>query len=365
MKKVMLIGNSEIVIYNFRLEFIETLIKQGYEVYLAFPYGTRADELIKMGCRYYDISIDRHGKNVLKDLKLLNQYHKLIKKILPDIVFTFTIKPTIYGAIACRQCHIPCIPTITGLGSSLNNGVLLSKLISKLYRFSLKKVPLIFFQNKENQKYFWRQNIWRGNSQRVMGSGVNLEKFPLYDFPPISPKIHFLFIGRIMREKGINELLDAIKILRSRYSNIELHLCGFLEEDYANQIQKMERDGMLIYHGMVDDIRYLIKQAHCIVLPSYHEGMSNALLEAASCGRPLIASDVSGCKEIIIESENGFLVSPADSISLKKAMEKFILLDYGSMKAMGINSRHFVEKHFDRKDIVSAYMKQIKLLTEE
>lgn len=361
----MLIGNSDIVIYNFRFEFIKELINKNYDVYILLPYGKRVDELIDMGCHFIDISLDRHGKNIFKDLGLFNKFYFIIKKILPDVIFTYTIKPNIYGCAAAGINKIPCIPTITGLGSSLKNNKLMALFISNLYKAAFRKVPIVFFQNKENRDFFYNQGIWKKKSQLVMGSGVNLDKYFFLEYPKPSESIKFLFIGRIMREKGINEYLEMIENISKKYKNIEFHLCGFLEEDYEEKISAKNALHEIIYHGMVDDVRYLLKEIHCVVLPSYHEGMSNALLEAASCGRPLIASDIPGCKEIITENENGFLVQPRNTKSLTTKIEQFILLDYDSKRIMGGKSRKIVEKEFDRKNIIKSYINQINLLTED
>lgn len=361
MKKIMLIGNSDIVLYNFRYEFIEELINQNYEVYILSPYGKRIEELIDLGCHFINITLDRHSKSICKDLLLLKQYNYQIKKILPDIIFTYTIKPTIYGSLAGKKNKVLCIPTITGLGSSLKNDMFLSNLVLSLYKLSLNKVPVVFFQNIENRDFFYDKGIWKKNSILVNGSGVNLSKYKLLDYPSEAEPIKFLFVGRIMREKGINEYLDMVQIIHKKYQEVQFHICGFLEENYREKINNKS----IIYHGMVDDIRYLLMQVHCVVLPSYHEGMSNALLEAASCGRPLIASDIPGCKEIISENSNGLLVKVADVESLVNKIEKFILLAYDEKCEWGKNSRLLVEKNFDRRFIINTYLEQINLLMED
>lgn len=360
MKKVMLIGNSDIVIYNFRFEFIEELIKNNFDVYILLPYGRQVDKMIRIGCHFVDIPIDRHGKSIGKDLILFNKYYANIKRISPDIILTYTIKPTIYGSIAGGMNNAICIPTITGIGSSLGNNFFLTKFITLLYKISFRKVPVIFFQNKENRDFFNNHGIWKKKSLIVMGSGVNLDKFCFLDYPKETEPIRFLFSGRIMKEKGINEYLEMANILSKKYPDIQFHVCGFFEENYKEQLNNIN----IIYHGMVDDIRQLLMQIHCVVLPSYHEGMSNALLEAASCGRPLIASNIPGCREIISENSNGLLVKAANVKSLVDMVEKFILLTYDEKCKWGKNSRILVEKKFNRRFIIDAYLEQINLLME-
>src|SRR5699024_2662068 len=286
--------NHDVVIYNFRLEIVEKLLEEQFEVYVSSPYGERIDDLIEVGCDYIYTSVSRHGTNIIEDFNLLLHYRKVMKEVQTDIVLTFTIKPNIYGGMACRSLNIPYIANITGLGTAVENGGLMQKITVMLYKVAFKKIKCVFFQNKENQQFFIDRKIALGKHQLLPGSGVNLERFPLLEYPN-DEVVKFVFISRIMKEKGIDYYLEAAKYIKEKYPNTEFHICGFTEEDYEDILKDYEDKGIIIYHGMVRDIREVLRFTHCTVHPTYYpEGMSNVLLESAASGRPVITTDRSG-----------------------------------------------------------------------
>lgn len=358
-KKIMFLVNHEVVIYNFRKELVEELLEKGYEVIISSPDGEKIEILKKMGCKHYPILINRHSKNPFTELKLVAHYIKLFKDVKPDIILTYTIKPNIYGGIAATICDVPYIANITGLGSAVEKKGVLQAITTTLYKFSFRKIKRIFFQNEENLVFFLNKGFPIEKTTLLPGSGVNLKHFEKMDFPP-NKTIEFVFISRIMKEKGIEHYLEAAQHIKGKYPNTLFHICGFCEEDYIERLNKLHNENVIIYHGMVDDIREILKNVHCTVHPTYYpEGMSNALLESAATGRALISTDRSGCREIIDNYENGYLIKQKDSQALIEALERFIELPYEQMKRMGIKSRKKVEDYFDREIVVKEYVKEI------
>lgn len=359
MKKVLILVNHDIVIYNFRLEIVQRLLSEGYEVHISSPYGERIDDLIELGCHYVEAEIARHGTNLIEEAKLFIYYRKILKNIKPDVILSFTIKPNIYGGIAARLAGIPYIANITGLGSAVENEGLLQKISVMLYKVAFKKVSCVFFQNEENQQFFIDNNIAIEKHKLIPGSGVNLEQFQVLEYPP-EETTEFVFISRIMKEKGIEQYLEAAKYIRGKYPNTKFHICGFCEEDYEDKLAKLQKNGIIIYHGMLRDVRKVIKKTHCTIHPTYYpEGMSNVLLESAACGRPLITTNRSGCREVVDHGKNGYLVEPKNTQELIEKIEVFLMLDYNDKRKMGITGREKVKKEFNREIVIDAYIEQI------
>lgn len=359
-KKILFLVNHDVVIYNFRKEIVKRLISDGHTVVVSSPYGERIDDLIEMGCDYQEIKINRHGTNAVNDLKIIRSYLDLLRQERPDYVFTFTIKPNIYGGIACSILNIPFASNITGLGSAVENPGLLQKITTMLYKKSFKKVKTVFFQNEENMSFFKDKGIAIDKHKLLPGSGVNLKEFSYHEIND-SPSTKFIFISRIMKEKGILQYLEAAQYIKSRYQNVEFHICGFCEEDFENMLIELEEKNIIVYHGMLKDVREIIRNTHCTVHPTYYpEGLSNVLLESAAMGRPLIATDRSGCREVINNNENGFLIKSKDTHDLIEKIELFLALDLNRRKEMGEKSRKLVEDKFDRQIVIEEYMKLIK-----
>lgn len=358
MSKILLLANHDIVIYNFRLELIEKLISDGHTVVVSSPYGERIDELVGLGCVFCETKVDRHGINPLKELKLISQYKKLIKQENPDYVFTYTIKPNIYGSIACRKLKVPCVVNITGLGNAVEKKGFMQKMCVFLYKYALKKVKKVFFQNVENMQFFTDNKIAIGKHELLPGSGVNLQRFTAKPYPT-SQDIHFAFIARIMKEKGIEEYLEMAKIIKQKYPNVVFHVCGFCEQNYEQELAKLNEEGIVNYHGMIKDVCCFLDEIHCVILPSYHEGMSNTLLESAASARPIIASDCAGCRETVDNGVSGYLVNVKDVDDLVASVEKFISLTNEERIKMGLAGRVKVEKEFDRRIVVEKYVEMI------
>jgi len=361
---VAILSNDHIWTYNLRKEVIQAILRQGHKVLLLMPYGEKVADLCDIGCNFIDVSYERHGTNVIKEIKLLYLYRKHLKKIKPDVVLSYTIKPNIYGGIVCRNLKIPFIPNITGLGTAIENGGIIQNITLILYKYALKKAKIVFFQNSENRDFMLKKHIVKDNYALLTGSGVNLNHYQVLDYPP-QDHIEFAFISRIMKEKGIDQYLDAAKYIRKKYPNTKFHVCGFCEQEYDQILKKLNDDGIIIYHGMVRDVRTILQSVHCTIHPTYYpEGLSNVLLESCACGRPIITTDRSGCREVIEDGVNGFVCKQKDSEDLIKQIEKFIALPYEKKKEMGIAGRAKVEKEFDRQLVVNAYIKEIKKISE-
>src|SRR5699024_9352930 len=359
MKKVLILVNHDVVIYNFRLELVEELIEENHEVYISSPYGERIDDLINLGCHYIETPISRRGTNIVEDYKLFMYYRSILKNIRPDVVLTFTIKPNIYGGMACRIMKVPYIANITGLGTAVENGGIMQRITTFLYKIAFKNITCVFFQNEANKQFFIDKNIAIGKHELLPGSGVNLERFPLLEYPS-DEVIRFVFISRIMKEKGIDQYLEAAKTIKAKYPNTEFHVCGFCEEDYEEVLNQYEKQGIIIYHGMVRNIVEVLEKMHCTIHPTYYpEGMSNVLLESAACGKPLITTNRSGCREIVDEGVTGLLNKEKNTNTIVKSIEKFILNTNENRKKMGIKSREKVANEFSRELVVEKYRKQI------
>ena len=362
MSKVLFLVNHDVAIYNLRLEIIERLLEEGHTVVVSSPYGERIEDLKVLGCEYHEIEILRHNINPFKEIKLLSIYKALLCKAKPDIVFSYTIKPNIYGAMACKKQKIPCVANITGLGTALENKGIIQKILILLCRTALKNVQRIFFQNKENMQFFMEHNIAVGKQDLLPGSGVNLKRFIPLEYPE-KQKTVFLFIARIMKEKGIDQYLEAAESIKIKYPDTEFHVCGFCEQEYKGRLEVLNTKGIVIYHGMVRDIKTILEFTHCTIHPTYYpEGISNVLLESCACARPIITTDRSGCREVVEDGVNGFVVKQKDSKDLIRVIEKFLALSWEEKRTMGLAGRKKVEKEFDRNIVVEKYMEEIKKL---
>ena len=358
--RILIIANSDIGLYRFRRELIEELIRSKNEVYIAAPEGEYHNDIATLGCKYMLTPLERRGMNPVKDLGLFLRYYRLFKMIRPDYVLTYTIKPNIYGGIVCRLCRIPYAINITGLGTAFQKSGMIRSLVIHMYKTAGKRAHTIFFENKGNYEVFLQERLVRNEQAYVLnGAGVNLD---YYRYLPYSENgvIHFLFVGRIMKEKGVEELFKAAKRIKEIYGNkVIFDIVGFFEEAYKEIIEQMNQKGIIHFWGYQQDIRPFYEKASCLVLPSYHEGMSNVLLEAGASGRALITSNIHGCMEAVEDGKNGYLCEVKDADSLFAAMDKFIKLNEEERCKMGKESRKRMELMFDKKKVVSQTIEKI------
>lgn len=358
--KILILANNDVGLYKFRKELIKSFIEQKHEVYISLPYGEFVNELQNMGCVFLRTDFQRRGMNPLCDFKLLCTYYKLIRETKPNVVLTYTIKPNIYGGMICRIKRIPYIVNITGLGTAIENKGLMSKVLLVLYKISLRKAKCVYFQNEKNKNFFLNEKICCGNIKLIPGSGVNLQEFPFEEYPCKEEKVKLLFIGRIMRSKGIEEFLDCAEKISKENKDVEFGIIGDYEDrKYEEYIQQLAGKSAVVYYGKQEDVRPFIKRSHATVLPSYHEGMSNVLLETAAMGRPVLTTNISGCMETFDEGISGYGCESKDAKALVQIVRKFLELPHEEKIKMGLKGREKVEKEFDRNIIVSAYINEI------
>lgn len=361
MRKILILANNDIGLHKFRKELIEELLKDN-EVFISLPNGEFVKNLVSLGCQFIDTNISRRGTNPITDFKLMVQYKKILNRVKPDVVLTYTIKPNVYGGMMCRLTNTPYIANITGLGTAVENGGLLQSITVFLYKVALKKAACVFFQNKENAKFINSKGIIKGKQKIIPGSGVNLNHYEILEYPK-DEIINFLFISRVMKQKGIDQYLDAAKHIRKKYPNTQFHILGFCEESYEEKLKAVNEEGIIQYHGMQRDVREFHKISHCTIHPTYYpEGMSNVLLESAASGRPIITTNRSGCREIVDDGINGYVVEQQNSQDIIEKIENFLELSYDQKKEMGLVGRAKVEREFDRQIVVDAYVEEIKLL---
>lgn len=349
--KIMILTNSSNGLWGFRQELIEELLKKN-EVVAVMPYDGFVEELNELGCRTIELGIDRRGLNPIKDMKFFLDCLKIIQREKPKLVITYTIKPNVYGGLVCRLKKIPYAVNITGLGTAFEEEGLLKKIAIAMNKVGCKKAKVVFFENEENRQFFVKEQIVKeSQTYRLNGAGINLERFGILPYPK-GDTIKFLFMGRVMAEKGIDELFIAMQKLVSDGIKCELDVLGRYEENYKEQIHKYAEEGWLHYYGYQEDVRPFIEKCHCFVLPSWHEGMANTNLESAASGRPIITSNIHGCMEAVIENKSGFLVEKMNAEELYMAMKKFACLPYEERLKMGVLARKHMENVFDKKIVV-------------
>ena len=361
MSKILILANHYNTLRIFRRELIKKLAELGNEVLISIPPAEKQeiDTLESYGSKVIITDMERRGMNPVKDISLLNRYKKLLREVNPDKVITYTIKPNIYGSIACKSLKIPHYCNVTGLGSAfMADGGLMRKLVSMMYKCSMNKAEKIFFENVGNRDTLVNENIVRAEQTVVMaGAGVNLDEFAFCEYPEDDGSVHFLNVGRIMREKGMDELFYAIRKIKKEYPNTTFDFIGWYEDNYKETVEKMQSENLIAFHGFQSDVTPFIKKANCIVHPSYHEGMSNTLLESCSMGRPIITSNIHGCLEAVEDGKNGFLCNVKDGEDLYCKIKQFIELPYEKRREMGRYARKFVEMNFDQNDVVDKTVK--------
>ena len=359
--QILILANHSGGLYDFRKDLIAEL-KTHASVAVAVPHNDRWDELNGLADRVIELPVDRRGMNPLHDGKLFRQYRAILKEIQPDLVLTYTIKPNIYGGLACRMAHIPYAVNITGLGSAIENGGWLKKFVLALYRPALKGAKVVFFENAGNRDTLVATGVVpKGRDVVLHGAGVNLEDYPCQPYPQ-EGAVRFLFVGRVMHEKGVDELFAAAKRMKQQYGEqVEFHMVGSFEEAYKPVMDELEQAGVVKYHGYQSDMKPFYAMASCVVLPSYHEGMSNVLLEAAASGRPLITSDIPGCREAVENGVSGYLCPAKDADALYEAMRRFAALAVEQRSQMGCCGRERMEQQFSKTAVVAETIKHLEI----
>ena len=361
MYKILIITNFDVGLYNFRRELLAELVKK-YEVHIALPDGEFIPNLKEMGCIFHETKLERRGMNPMEELRLMRTYEQIIRRVHPDVVLTYTIKPNIYAGMICSRRRIPFITNITGLGTAMEGKGILQKVMCLMYRHAMRGVSCLFFQNTANEFFFRKKGIGIGKHAMLPGSGVNLTRFPYLEYPPEDAPVEFLFISRVMKEKGIDQYLEMAKVIKKKYPDTVFRILGFCEDDdekpdsYRNRIRELEEQGIVSFEGMQKEIQPFLQKSQCTIHPSYYpEGMSNVCLESAASGRPVITTRRPGCEDAVEDGVTGLLVYACDTDDLIRAVEKFLQMPYEERKQLGINARDKMEIEFDRRIVVDRY----------
>ncbi len=364
-KKILFLAQHFITLYAFRRELIEKLCREGYEVFLSLPASEDNRYFENLGCTVIPTEIDRRGADPIKDLRLIAFYWKMIPRVDPDVIFSYTIKPNIYGALVTNGRKRPngkpyrLVCNVTGTGGTFLKENLISRICRVLYRCSIKKSYKVFFQNTGDRDMFVRNGLVKDNYAMLPGSGVNLEQFRPAPMPE-GETLNFIFIGRVMKLKGIDEYLAAARRIKAEIPQTNFYIAGYVEEgEYADKVAACGDAVRTL--GFMKDITEWIRKCHCTVLPSHGgEGVPNVLLESAAMGRICIGSDIPGTADVIDEGVNGYLFAPGSVEGLTEAIRKVICLSPAERTAMGLAGRAKVEREFDRNTVIGKYMDEVE-----
>ncbi|WP_457564531.1 glycosyltransferase family 4 protein, partial [Caminibacter sp.] len=364
--KIAITLNTSWNIYNFRLGLLKALQKEGYEIVCVAPRDEYSKKLEELGFEYREIKINNKGTNPVEELKLIFDFYRLYKDIKPDVLLHYTIKPNIYGSIAAGMLKIPVISNISGLGTVFLNNSLSSKIARKLYKIGLKFPKKVFFQNPHDRELFIKNRLVNPKKTDLLpGSGIDTEKFKPSKIRKNDGKVKFLMVARLVGDKGVNEYIKAAEKLKQ--DNVEFALLGAFYPGNPTalskeEIQKWHNEGVINYLGVSDDVKSIMEEYDVIVLPSYREGLSRVLLEAASLAKPIVTTNVPGCKDVVDDGVNGFLCEVKNASSLAEAMKKMIDLPYERRIEMGKKGREKILREFDERIVIEKYMSEIKNL---
>lgn len=368
---VLFCANSAWNIANFRLPLMQYLTEQGYKVSVAAPPDPYAEQLREAGFDFYPFRMSRKGTNLFTDLRTYLQLKRLFKRLRPQVVCNFTVKPNIYGTVAASWLGIPAINNISGLGTVFITHSTVTGLVKQLYRFSQKRAFKVFFQNDDDRTQFIEHRLVpEGHTGILPGSGIDLQKFRpdasgRFQGSDVQSLTSFLLVARLLGDKGVREYFDAARIITAERRDAVFYLLGPIDEHNSTAVSRSELDrllqpGAVRYLGETDDVRRHISAADCVVLPSYREGTPRTLLEAAAMGKPLIATDVPGCRQVVDEGSNGFLCTPYSAESLADAIRRILLLRPRERYAMGMQGRKKMEAEYDQRLVFRAYLTAIE-----
>lgn len=360
MSKILIITNHSYMLYRFRKALIQALMQE-HEVVLSMPFVGHEDDFMAMGLRCIETDVDRRGINPKTDLKLFLTYRSLLKQEKPDLVITYSIKPNIYGGLACAMAGIPFCANVQGLGTAFQRKGL-AQFVTILYKAALRNAQTVFFENQGNADEFLQRGIIPQEKITLLpGAGIDLDAYPLLPYPD-HDTFRFLYLGRIMKEKGIDELFTAIRRLHNEFGDrVVLDLVGFFDDDYKDQVDQLVTEGIAVFHGFQSEPLPYYGAADCVVLPSYHEGMSNVLLEAAATGRPVITSSIHGCAEAVIPDVSGYLCPVKDADTLYQQMRRILRLSREERSAMGICGRKIMSDTFEKHTVVQMTLDALSL----
>lgn len=360
-RKLLVSINSAWNFVNFRVGLLKALADDGYELVAVAPDDGYADELRDLGCRYVPVELARRETSVLGEAKLLARYHSILRRERPAAQLSFTIKPNIYGSLAARSLRIPTLANVAGLGAMFLDQGLLNRLVKGMYRTALRPAAITFFQNEDDLALFVASGIVRAGAARLLpGSGVDLARFSPRPHAPQGRRPVFLMIARLLWAKGVGEFVDAARAVRSTHPDAQFRIVGIEETSKGAvplaTLRQWQDEGAITFLGAMKDVRTALAEADCVVLPSFYpEGTPRSLLEAAAMGKPIVTTDVPGCRRVVEHGRNGFLCQPRDSGSLLAALEAFAGLSPDERSAMGEASRCLAESRFDERIVIAAY----------
>lgn len=363
--KIAIVLNTSWNIYNFRLGLIKALLAEGHEVVAIAPADEYTSKIVQAGCLFEEVKMDSRGAHPIKDLALTYELYRIYKRQKPDVILQYTIKPNIYGTFAATLLSIPVINNVCGLGTAFLNKNLVSKIAIALYKLAFRFPKLIFFQNNDDKEFFLKSKIIKKiNIDVLPGSGIDVNEFVPKDKTYKEAPFTFLLISRLIHDKGILEYINAIKLLKSKGVEAKFQLLGQLDTKHARGIAKELVDqwieeGVVEYLGSVEDVKPYINNSDCVVLPSYREGTPRSLLEAASSGKPIVATDVAGCNNVVDHKVNGFLCESKNVEDLASKMEEMLFQDEKSIKKMSDASRQIAVNKFDEKFVIEKYLDSI------
>lgn len=367
MPKILIALNTAWNLVNFRSSLIAALVQSGYEVVTVAPKDEYAKRLPALGCRYVPLPMDNKGTHPGRDALLLWRFFSLLRHERPDVLLSYTIKPNVYGSLAAHMLGIPVVNNIAGLGAVFIKGGWLMRLVRSLYTLALSRSAKVFFQNDDDRRMFVEEGLVRREATDLLpGSGIDLQRYsPNPASKSDSAVIRFLLIARMLWDKGVSEYVAAALMIKQRHANVEFCLLGFLDVENPAAISRTQMDdwvaeNIVSYLGVTDDVRPFIADADCVVLPSYREGTPRTLLEAAAMGRPIVATDAVGCREVVEDGVNGFLCRVGDADDLADKMEQMIALSPEQRAEMGRRGREKMERQFDEKIVIQKYLDTIR-----
>jgi glycosyltransferase involved in cell wall biosynthesis len=358
--------NASWNIVNFRRGLIAGLQRAGFRVVALAPRDEYSGRLADLGVVYVPIEMDKDGTSPVRDLQLLWRYRRALAEIRPDVYLGYTAKPNIYGSLAAHSLGIRVINNVAGLGTAFIKQSLLTRIVSRLYKAAFRRSATVFFQNRDDMEMFVGNGLVRAGQARLLpGSGIDLEAFrPDPRGGSRDGLFRFLLIARLLWDKGVREYVEAARLVRAEAPHARFQILGFL--DVANrtavprsEVEAWVTEGLIDYLGTADDVRPAIAAADAVVLPSYREGLPRVLLEGGAMGKPLIATDVPGCRHVVSDGFNGFLAEVRDARSLAGAMLKLLRLPPADRDALGAAARDKVEREFGENIMVERYLSAI------
>jgi glycosyltransferase involved in cell wall biosynthesis len=347
---------------NFRAGLIRGLQHAGYRVVALAPLDRHVERVRALGCELIDLPMDAKGVNPLRDLQLLWRYRRALKRLRPRAFLGFTIKPNVYGSLAAQSLGIPVVNNVAGLGTTFLRGGWLNRVARLLYRTGLWRSARVFFQNGEDRFLFIQGGLCRAEQADLLpGSGVDLERFTPRMPNTNGGPIKVLLVARMLWDKGVGELVEAVRRVRDEGVDCELRLLGFLDVRNPSsipreQIASWQTEGFVFYLGEADDVRDHLDAADVVALPSYREVTPRSLLEAAAMSKPIITTDAPGCRDVVEDGVNGYRVPIRDIPALADALQRFARLSPEERIRMGAASRTLVELRYDERIVVKAYL---------